>query len=230
MRILALETSGLAGDVALAEDEDVVAQKTFPPPRRHTQLLIPTIAHLLASLNWKPADLQLITVSTGPGSYTGLRVGVTCAKILAYATGAQVVGVNTLEVIAENCPSTARRISVISDAQRREVYTADLMRDEQTGILHVTQSTTITAVERWAASLIPATVVLGPGLRKYCAWVPPSCTVLDEQAWDPRAATVARRGWRAYQSGYRENLLALQPLYLRRSAAEEKWDAQPQRD
>jgi tRNA threonylcarbamoyladenosine biosynthesis protein TsaB len=232
MRIVAIETSGKAGEVALAEDREILAQGLLDPRQRHTQLLVPTIRDLLAQVGWRAKDVQLIAISIGPGSYTGLRVGLTCAKTLAYATGAEVAAVNTLEAIACNPPPDALRVSVISDAQRQEVYRAKFGRPQAGAELKVTQATAIVPVEQWAAALAPESVVLGPGLRRFRDLVPQTITVAPDSLWDPRAAAIAKLGYAQYLAGRRDDYLQLQPLYFRKSAAEEKWDARhgPSRD
>lgn len=224
MRILAIETSGRAGEVALAEDGQIVVEGELDPRQRHTQLLVPTIRDLLAQVGWRAKDVALIAISIGPGSYTGLRVGLTCAKTLAYATGAEVAAVNTLEAIAHNAPAEALRISVISDAQRREVYRAEFGRAGPGAALEAAQATAIVPIQEWAEALVPATTVLGPGLRRFREMVPQGCPVAPEELWDPRAAAIARLGYSQYVAGRRDDYLQLQPLYFRKSAAEEKWE------
>jgi tRNA threonylcarbamoyladenosine biosynthesis protein TsaB len=122
-RLLALETSGLYGSLALAEDGQVVADRTLSPPQRTAQSLAPAIEQLVAEVGWSIRDLSVVAVTVGPGSFTGLRVGVVTAKTLAYALGAQVVGVNTLEVIAARISNQPQLVTVL-DAQRQELFVA----------------------------------------------------------------------------------------------------------
>lgn len=225
MRIVALETSGKAGEVALADGRNILAEGKLDPRQRHTQLLVPTIRDLLAQVGWRATDVQLIAISIGPGSYTGLRVGLTCAKTLAYATGAEVAAVNTLEAIACNAPAEARRVSVISDAQRQEVYRAEFSREQAGAALKMTQTTAIVPVRQWVDALAAESVVFGPGLRRFRDLVPQSIAIAPESLWDPRASAVAQLGYDQYLAGRRDDYLQLQPLYFRKSAAEEKWDA-----
>src|SRR5687768_12135976 len=104
MRILALETSGLSGEVALLEGERVIAEQWLDPGQRTARSLAPGMKQILQTAGWQPRDVQLVAVTIGPGSFTGLRVGVTAAKTLAYAVGCEVMGVDTLEVIAAQAP------------------------------------------------------------------------------------------------------------------------------
>src|SRR4051812_4115512 len=99
-RILALETSELSGSVAAAMDGDVVGELNLDPRLRSAQSLAPAIRTLLDQVGWRPQELALVAVTVGPGSFTGLRVGVATAKVMAYAAGADVLGISTHAAIA----------------------------------------------------------------------------------------------------------------------------------
>ena len=101
VRILALETSTNQASVALWESGTLQAEQCIVAERRIARFLLSTVQQVLDEHGWKPKDVQLVAVSQGPGSFTGLRVGLTTAKTFAYARQVPVVGVNTLEVIAE---------------------------------------------------------------------------------------------------------------------------------
>src|SRR5437773_12166637 len=104
MRVLALETSGTAGSVAVLDDEQLLTAVALDPAQRTARTLAPAIRDVLKHVGWAPTDVQLVAVTAGPGSFTGLRLGVTTAKTFAYAAGCEVLGVNTLEVIAGRAP------------------------------------------------------------------------------------------------------------------------------
>src|SRR5205814_2216971 len=99
-RVLILETSGRAGSVALAAGESLLCTRRLDETRRHARDLAPAVRELFHTQGWKPRDIQAVFVSRGPGSYTGLRVGITSAKVFAYATGCALVGVDTFSAIA----------------------------------------------------------------------------------------------------------------------------------
>src|SRR5712671_1633891 len=101
---LAIETSGPLGSVAVIEAGQVLGEETLELGRQHGQSLIPTIGRVLADSGKKARDCQLVAVSVGPGSYTGLRVGVVCAKTLAYVANCRLAAVDTLQSIACNSP------------------------------------------------------------------------------------------------------------------------------
>lgn len=147
MKILAIETTGVSGSVALADDGRVILARALRPETRSAESLIPAIRSVCAEANWSVREPELIAVAVGPGSFTGLRVGVTCAKILAWGIKAKIVGVDTLEALAFQAAEAAEEIreknrplfpergekpadfviSVGLDAQRREAAVRDFL-------------------------------------------------------------------------------------------------------
>ncbi len=222
--LLAIETSGLAGSVALLESGDLVAQRQLDPKRRSATTLAPAIQELLAEAGWAPRDLQFVAVAVGPGSFTGLRVGVTAAKTLAYAVGCEVIAVGTLDAIAAQVPPPIDRVWAVLDAQRQQVFAAEFQRDSA-GELVPQSGPAIIDNDAWLASLEPGDWVTGPALGKLATRLPAGVNVVELNQWEPRAATVGQLGWRRYSAGQRDDLWRLVPRYYRRSAAEEKLDA-----
>src|SRR5205807_6782629 len=121
-------TSGFAGSVAVLDGSRVLAEAMLNPKRRSAQSLAPAIVELLALRGMKAEQIRLVATTVGPGSFTGLRVGVTTAKTFAYAVGAEVIGVNTLEAIAAQAPPDVNRLAVALDAQRQQVFAAEFSR------------------------------------------------------------------------------------------------------
>lgn len=124
MKILALESSATAASVALCEDETLVAQAFQNTGLTHSQTLLPMTEGLLADCGLKAADLDLIAVAAGPGSFTGLRIGVATAKGLAWAAQLPCAGCSTLEAMAWNLAGFSGQICAAMDARRHQVYNA----------------------------------------------------------------------------------------------------------
>ena len=126
MFILAFDTATPAVTVAVHDGSDVVAYESAVDARRHGELLAPAIATVLAKAGAQRGDVTQIAVGTGPGPYTGLRVGLVTARVLGSALGVPVDGVCTLDVIAAEARQAAagREFIVATDARRREVYWA----------------------------------------------------------------------------------------------------------
>ena len=222
MRTLAIETTERTGSVAALADGQLVAEAPLAGDQRSAQSLAPAIEEILNRLEWRAADVDLVAVTVGPGSFTGLRVGVTTAKTLAYAVGAEVLGVNTLEVIAAQAPLGEARITAVIDAQRQQFYSASFTRENHAAMRCV-EETHIVDRAAWLAKRPAGEVVTGPGLSRLTDDLPPGVTVVESHDWAPRAATVGKLAVAHYQQGRRDDLFRLAPQYYRLSAAEEKW-------
>jgi len=215
MKILALETSTRVGSVALFEGDALLEEAWLDRSRRTARALAPGIRDLLKQHGWPPADVELVAVTCGPGSFTGLRLGVTTAKTFAYAVDAEVLGVNTLAAIAERAPAGDAPLVVALDAGRGEVFTATFGAGEG-------EETRIVPVNRWLAELPAPARVSGPALETLADRLPSGVTAVPREVWQPSAAATAALAARHYQSGRRETIWELSPQYYRPSAAEEK--------
>lgn len=224
MLVLAIETSGFGGSIALLEDDQVLGEAVLDAQRRHAQTLVPELHLLLSRQGRQASDCELLAVSVGPGSFTGLRVGITCAKTLGYATGCPLVAVPTFPSIAAGSPADINRLQVVMNAQRQELFVG---RFERQGDGHWAEMRPL-SIERstvWQASLTSEDVVTGPGLDGISQSVAPRCQVLPPEYWQPQARDVGRLGRQAARQGLTTSCWDLLPLYVRKSAAEEKWDA-----
>ena len=225
MRIVALETSGRTGTIALAErgagGVATLSQRALPPGQRTARTLLPELQAALAEVQWKPRDVQLVAVTSGPGSFTGLRIGVVAAKTLAYATGATLVGVPTLAALAEGAPAGAGPLWAVLDAQRSELFAARFDRSapaaEQTGVPFE-----VLPADQWLARLSVGDAATGPPLAKLQERLPAGVAPLEPAYWAPAASAVARLGAALAARGETVDPLQLVPLYGRLSAAEEK--------
>jgi tRNA threonylcarbamoyladenosine biosynthesis protein TsaB len=210
---LILETSGRAAGLGLARGGAVVRTARLDDARRHARDLAATAGGMLAAEGLTPADLTGVMVSRGPGSYTGLRVGVTSAKALAYATGCRLVAVDTFAAVARQAPAEAADLWVIADALQGQVY-AQRFRGAAAEELR------IVAIDEWLPTAA-GTWVSGPGVKVYAGRLPTDCRLVPEADREPRVESVFAAG-----SGMapltRAELFALEPLYLRGSSAEEK--------
>jgi tRNA threonylcarbamoyladenosine biosynthesis protein TsaB len=221
MRILALETTELIGSVALADAENLVLETHLPDNMRSAQSLAPTIQQTLGQVGWTPKDVQLVAVTVGPGSFTGLRIGVVTAKAFAYAVGAELIGVDTHETLALACPDEVSDLATVIDAQRGQVMARTFQRNGS-GELIGRSDSELLDLDQWLASLAPGTRVTGPILRRIADRLPPGREPLAPELWRPTAGRVALLAHRQYTAGRRDDLWQLAPVYSRLSAAEEK--------
>lgn len=123
MKILAIESSGSAASAAILEDENIIMEKKGPFKITHSETLMPLIKECFDESGLEPADMDLIAVSGGPGSFTGLRIGSATAKGLGFALGKDLVHVPTLDAMAMNCVRSGRIAVPMMDARRGQVYT-----------------------------------------------------------------------------------------------------------
>ena len=221
MHILALETTEKIGTVAAADGSNLLTQLELESSQRSAQSFAPAMLAVLKQAGWQPSDVELVAVCVGPGSFTGLRVGVTAAKVFAYAVGADILGINTLEAIAAAAPADVAELSVAVDAQRGQVATRRFARRAD-GWFEPVDAEQLLDVEAWWQELPSAVAVSGPVLSKLADRLPAHLRALDAQYWQPRAAIVARLADRDYALGRRNDMWKLLPHYSRRSAAEEK--------
>jgi tRNA threonylcarbamoyladenosine biosynthesis protein TsaB len=222
--LLAIDTSTPRGALALATADGAVRVATPDPSQRHGRNLVPAIRDLLRAAGLAPADLDGFAVGLGPGSYTGLRIGLTAAKTLAYATGKPLVGLDSLEVIAANAPAEALRVSVIADAQRGDVYAADFARAEPSAPLVRTLPTRVEPLSAWSDRLTSPTYVLGPVVERLAGSMPGTALLGPPELHRPIAENLMQVAVGVWAAGRRDPPWFLEPVYLRRSAAEELWE------
>ena len=221
MYTIALETSSTAGSLALLQDSTLVHEIALPRQTRTAQTFAPALQQALRQAGWSPRQVDLFAICRGPGSFTGLRIAVTAAKVYAYATGCHVLGLNTLEVIAAQATAEAgMHIWTVLDAQRGQLFAARFLRVPE-GV-QLVGKTRVLDIDPWLAGLRSGDTVSGPGLRGCQTRVPGNVHVVDPQRWAPRAATVGRLAGERFQAGERQDAWSLIPEYFRLSAAEEK--------
>ncbi len=214
---LLIETSGRGGLVALAVGGTVVGERTLDPARRQNRDLAPFAAELLSAAGLTAKSLRGVMVSVGPGSYTGLRVGLISAKVLAYAVGCELVAVPTFAAIAELAPPELPGVDVISDGLQGLVYCQRYARTD--GVMAATNALAILTLAEWVATGPAA--VSGPGVALADAALDASVMRVLVDLRTPAAASLLAAG-RRVAPVTREELFALEPLYLRPSSAEEQ--------
>ena len=215
---LVLETSGRVAKVGLAREGAVVRSVKLDDMRRHARDLAATVESILKTEAIPPAELTGVMASRGPGSYTGLRVGLMSAKALAYATGCRIVAVDTFAAIAERSPPEAKGVWVVADALKNLVYVQSYSRTASGW--HAADALRILPFEEWLPQA-EEKWISGPGLAVYADRLPRECRRVEEVDREPQVENVFAVGKRLAGLS-REEMFALEPLYLRGSSAEEK--------
>lgn len=222
MLVLGIETSTMQGGAALVGDDGLCSEYTLNVEATHSERLLPTIERMLHDAGIGLDALSGLAVSIGPGSFTGLRIGLSTVKGLAYATGLPVVGVPTLEALACAISFARAQICPVLDARKQEVYAA-LFRCER-GELVRTMEDTALAPEALCGKIRRPTIFLGDGLAVYGGLF--RRLLADRMLVSPppsrraRPAWVAELGRRRLLRGERDAVDTLVPRYLRPSEAE----------
>ena len=230
-KILALETTEKFGSAALlecrkcgaAQSSDVLAEIVLPKDRRSSQTLHPAIYALFESTRTSPKEIAVVAVVAGPGSFTGLRVGVTAAKVVAYATGAKVIALDTFQTVAFGNTVTASLISVGVDAQRGEVVAAVLRQAEDGHVEFIRKPELMMVADWWKhAEQYNGVLFSGPALERWSAKAPSHIVLAPESDWFPKASQAGKLAARRFMSEHFDDVWTLLPIYSRLSAAEEK--------
>lgn len=221
---LSLETSGHLGSVALSKDDQLLDERTFAHGLQHAAELIPLIEQITKAHSISPRDLAEVFVSAGPGSFTGLRIGITAAKTLALSINAKIVAVPTVRVLVENAPPEASNVIIILDAKRGQIFTARFHRADNQW-LEDEPAHLDTLTDMLARSPRPVHL-LGEGIPYHRGSIPddPAIIVNNENLWRCRAASVAKIGRQMALGNEYADPDRLVPIYVRKPEAEEKWE------
>jgi len=215
---LAIDTSTDTASLALVQDSEVLAELTWHSRQNHTVELLSQLAHLLNQANLNLQSTSGIIVARGPGSFNGLRVGISTAKGLAFSLGIPIVGISTLEVEAYQHAETGLPICPIFNAGREEIATAIYQTKHNEWCQLVIEH--ITTVDALCSQITTKTIFCGEfipfiatQLRKKLrqkAIIPPSAALVR------RASFLAELGLKRLKAGNYDDPATLQPLYLRR--------------
>ncbi len=222
--VLAIETVATAGSVALCRGGDLQEARVLPPESRSARTLAAAVRDVWQTAG-RPA-ISLVAVASGPGSFTGLRVGITTAKALAYAWAAKLVGVSTLDAIAAGVEGLgvggreSVTLQVVLEAQRKELFVG--VYEDLAGRWSRTATDRIVGVDGWLQTLTPGMLVCGSPLHKLRDRLPADVEVAPETTWHSHATSVGLMGRAKHQAGASDELWSLAPNYLRPSYAEEK--------
>ncbi|WP_102349587.1 tRNA (adenosine(37)-N6)-threonylcarbamoyltransferase complex dimerization subunit type 1 TsaB [Bacillus sp. Marseille-P3661] len=224
MKALAIDTSNQVMGVAIIDGQSIIGEYITNVKRNHSVQLMPAIHDLMKAVGIQPKQLERIIVAHGPGSYTGVRIGVTVAKTLAWSLNIPIVGVSSLEVLAQNGLYFSGLVSPIFDARRGQVYTG-LYKNSQ-GVLQSIKEDQILLLKDWLITLKDQeekVLFLGNDVQLHQQLI---TEVLGEQAviatvsaYNPRPSELARIGI----SKEPQEIHSFVPNYIRLAEAEAKW-------
>lgn len=229
MLILAIETAAKVSSVALADGERIIAALTIENGLEHSATLVPNIGKLLSIAGKSKRDLTAVAVSIGPGSFTGLRIGLATAKGMAYGLNIPLISVPTLKSLAARfyaLPGVT--VFSLADAQKKNAY-CGIYRDgeELQPVRVISLEDVVKMAGNAAAEGKGPVVILGDIAEKKLAHgvnLPAGVVVAGRAQVMPRADEVALLGARMLEAGDVSDPMTAEPWYLRRSEAEELWD------
>jgi len=226
MKTLAIDSSLPAGSVAALSDGRI-SERQLPEAGTHARLIAAALVETSAAVGWTPADSELIAVVRGPGSFTGLRVGLATAKAMAWAGGATLIGVSGFEVIARRTAAASGQpnapIHVAYDAGRGELFVAEVVPAREAAGGWSVGPARLSGVEDWLQSLPRQARVSGPALALLADRLAArdDLVVAARAAWCPTAADAAAVALLHAAAGEADAPHALVPEYLRPSYADE---------
>ena len=230
MRVLALETSAKACSAAVTEDGRVLASAFQCTGLTHSRTLMPMVEAMLKNAELTLGDCDAIAVANGPGSFTGIRIGVSAAKGLAFSIEKPAVGVSTLEAMARNVAFSDGLVVCAMDARRQQVYNA-VFRAQGGKLTRLTPDRPIALSDLTAemeTSPLPKMIV-GDGAAlcyNYLSEAGISCTMAPPHLLHQNAVSVALAAEEILAAGGGQTAQELAPVYLRPAQAERLRDRQ----
>ncbi len=221
---LAIDTSTDTASLALAQDGEVLAELTWRCGQNHTTQLLPHLSHLLNQAKLSLQSASCIIVARGPGSYNGLRIGISTAKGLAFSLGIPIIGISTMEIEAYQHADRGLPVCPIFNAGRGEIATA--IYQKRGDMWRQLSAEHITTVEALCSQITTETVFCGEFVpfiaAKLTEQLEQRAIILPPAAMLRRAGFLAELGLKRLNAGDYDNPVTLQPLYLRRPVITER--------
>lgn len=230
MNLLAIDSSSIAGSVAYIKEDKLIGEYYLCDKLTHSQTIMPMLEHLTKLIKFDLKTLDAIAVTSGPGSFTGLRIGVTAAKVLAFTLKVPIIGVPTLDSLAYSFSFTDYFICPIMDARRSQVYTA-LYQWKEDKLERLTDYLAIDLNEYLEKLQLKQNkiIFIGDGIKPYEEMIREQ--LKDQAVFAPtflsqqRASVLAAVAMQYYREGKTEDPSLFVPMYLRKSQAEREREA-----
>jgi len=227
LKILSIDTSSSSGSIALLEDRTVLSEWSVKETGTHSNWLHDAIKSHLESAGCPVSSIDLFAIDVGPGSFTGLRIGISTIKGLAWPLGRKVVGVSTLAALSMNAPYSSKMVCPLLDARKGEVYAA--LYDMSTGaprlvLAEAAMKPEALVKEITGRNLSDDVLVLGAGISAYAelfAESLPGAALAPPHLWQIRASNVGLLAFDMLHQAVTPGELS--PVYLRKSEAELKF-------
>ena len=233
MKILGIDTATMAANVAVLEDDKLICEYTINTKKTHSQKLMPMIENMLKLSDLDIKEIDAIAICVGPGSFTGLRIGMATAKAMAHVNNIPLIGVNSLEILGANMDLCNRNICSILDAQRNQVYMNKyILKDYKITELEEISIKAIDELLEEISSSNEDWVLVGEAVYKYKEKIEEisNITIPSPANNITKASTlcfVARDKMLANDQVY--NCYNINPMYIRKSQAEEQYEEKQKR-
>ncbi len=215
MKILGIDTSSKFLNIALSEDENIIKEESHLLDRRHASQLVPKVKELLKKYRTPISKIDVFIIGLGPGSFTGLRIGVSAIKGFGIASGKPCIGVASIDSIACNAQENNKDIIPIIDAKRGQVYAA-IYRRKGNKVARLSDYL-ILPIEKLLKKVKGDSVFLGDGVPLYrnnISSINKKAVFLEEEYWYPGAGNLIKLGFSKIKKAKKINLAKLIPLYL----------------
>ncbi len=230
---LAVDCSGRVGSVALGMGPDLIKEIVFSGKMRHSSELFPAMSQVLNSSGCKPQDIEFFCLTAGPGSFTGLRIAVSTAKMLNFAQDTSIVAVNTMDAIVENATEYIEKtknlfdkLIVILDAKQSQFFTSVYKRKDRSWqkLVNDTLMSSELLINYAKKDQQLSAMLAGEGLFYHSEFFKSKgMECLPSEYWCPKASNVLKIGYKMAQEGNFSDPQKLVPAYIRLPDAVEKW-------
>lgn len=223
MKILAMDTSSVNATVAVCDENRILGEYTVSNDRAHSQIIMPMLDELLRHCGMTIKDIDVFAVALGPGSFTGLRIGIAAMKTLSQALGKPIVGVSSLDCVAASFFATDKYICPIFDARRNEVYNAIYLNTNK-----ITNERVVDFDELLIEMSDKEVVFAGDAIIKYKdkiqSFNKPNWHIAPSSLSMQRASTLAAVAMTRAQNNDFDNFYELAPIYLKLPQAEREYN------
>ncbi len=225
MRVLGVDTSTMTAGVGMVDEGQVLVDLKFDVRVTYSEILMPAVDLVLKTVGLRIDELDGFAISIGPGSFTGLRIGLATMKGLCFASGKPLASVPSLDALASSSLYCRYPVAALLDAKKDQVYAA--IYDTSEGELRRKSEYMAADIQNLARKISRKTLFVGPGARLYQKELTNLLRekvyfALDQQS-EPSGASVARMGLDKLSAGRIEDVTDLEPLYVRMSEAELKF-------
>lgn len=225
MLLLAIDTSSKICNIAIMSEQEILAESSIANNFTHSKWLIPEIEHLLLRLNIDKKNIDIIATSVGPGSFTGLRIGITTAKMLAFAWQTKLVGIKTCAILSAALPVEDIYCSPLIDAQKDTVYQAVyFFQAGQLQEYSATKVITLSAAIDYLSTLDKPVYIMGDFKQANLPILPKNVQLVSPRLLLPRASVLGELALQKINNGCSGDFLDLLPYYVKKSEAEVTWD------